>query len=122
MNAVTLQAIATVAAFAAFIGVCWWAYSPANRKRFEQDADIAMVSSPDEEGVLRHQPVFCLMKRELVESLKAFTDAGGRKIGAWAAQHRLARVNFNEVYDDPKAFYNANTLEDLQQLSSYEKH
>ncbi len=88
----------------------------------QQDADIAMVSSPDEEGVLRHQPVFCLMKRELVESLKAFTDAGGRKIGAWAAQHSLARVNFNEVYDDPKAFYNANTLEDLQQLSSYEKH
>lgn len=88
----------------------------------QQDADIAMVSSPDEEGVLRHQPVFCLMKRELVESLKAFTDAGGRKIGAWAAQHRLARVNFNEVHDDPKAFYNANTLDDLQQLSSYEKH
>ena len=88
----------------------------------QQDADIAMVSSPDEEGVLRHQPVFCLMKRELVESLKAFTDAGGRKIGAWAAQHKLVRINFNEVYDDPKAFYNANTLEDLQQLSSYEKH
>ena len=88
----------------------------------QQDADIAMVSSPDEEGVLRHQPVFCLMKRELVASLKAFTDAGGRKIGAWAAQHKLARINFNEVYDDPKAFYNANTLEDLQQLSSYEKH
>jgi molybdopterin-guanine dinucleotide biosynthesis protein A len=88
----------------------------------QQDADIAMVSSPDEEGVLRHQPVFCLMKRDLVESLKTFTDAGGRKIGAWAVQHKLARVDFNEVYDDPKAFYNANTLEDLQQLSSYEKH
>lgn len=88
----------------------------------QQDAEIAMVSSPDEEGILRHQPVFCLIKRELAESLKAFTDAGGRKIGAWAAQHKLARVDFNEVYDDPKAFYNANTLEDLQQLSSYEKH
>jgi molybdenum cofactor guanylyltransferase len=88
----------------------------------KQDADIAMVSSPDEEGVLRHQPVFCLMKRELVESLKVFTDAGGRKIGAWAVQHKLARVNFNEAHDDPKAFYNANTLEDLQQLSAYEKY
>ncbi len=88
----------------------------------QQNADIAMVSSPDEEGVLRHQPVFCLMKRELVESLKVFTDAGGRKIGAWAVQHKLARVNFNEAHDDPKAFYNANTLEDLQQLSAYEKY
>jgi molybdenum cofactor guanylyltransferase len=88
----------------------------------QNDADIAMVSSPDEEGILRHQPVFCLIRRELVESLKAFTDAGGRKIGAWAVQHKLVRVNFNEAHDDPKAFYNANTLEDLQQLSSYEKH
>ena len=88
----------------------------------QKNAEIAMVSSPDEEGVLRHQPVFCLMKRELVESLKAFTDAGGRKIGAWAAQHKLVRVDFNETHDDPKAFFNANTLEDLQQLSAYEKH
>jgi molybdenum cofactor guanylyltransferase len=88
----------------------------------QNDADIAMVSSPDSEGFLRHQPVFCLMKRELVESLQIFTDAGGRKIGAWAAQQKLVRVNFNETYDDPKAFYNANTLEDLEQLSHYEKH
>ena len=88
----------------------------------QNNADIAMVSSPDEEGVMRHQPVFCLMKQELLESLKVFTDADGRKIGAWAAQQKLVRVNFNEVHDDPKAFYNANTLEDLQQLSTYEKH
>jgi molybdopterin-guanine dinucleotide biosynthesis protein A len=88
----------------------------------QNDADMAMVSSPDEMGVLRHQPVFCLMKQTLLESLKAFTDADGRKIGAWAAQQKLVRVNFNEMQDDPKAFYNANTLEDLQQLSAYEKH
>lgn len=88
----------------------------------KNDAEIAMVSSPDDEGVLRHQPVFCLLKRELVESLKVFTEADGRKIGAWAAQQKLVRVNFNEAHDDQKAFYNANTLEDLQQLSTYEKH
>lgn len=88
----------------------------------QNDAEIAMVSSPDDEGILRHQPVFCLMKQTLLESLKVFTDAGGRKIGAWAAQQKLTRVNFNEAHDDPKAFYNANTLQDLQQLSSYEKH
>ena len=88
----------------------------------KNDADIAMVSSPDDEGVLRHQPVFCLLKRELVESLKVFTEADGRKIGAWAAQQKIVRVNFNEAHDDQKAFYNANTLEDLQQLSTYEKH
>lgn len=88
----------------------------------QYDADIAMVSSPDEQGVLRHQPVFCLIRCELVTSLKLFTDAGGRKIGAWAVQHKLVRVDFNSPLDDPKAFYNANTLEDLQQLNTYEKH
>lgn len=88
----------------------------------QHDADIAMVSSPDEEGVIRHQPVFCLIRRELAKSLERFTEAGGRKIGAWAVQHKLVRVDFNSLHDDPKAFYNANTLEDLQQLSAYEKH
>lgn len=88
----------------------------------QQHADIAMVSSPDDEGILRHQPVFCLMRKELMESLQAFTLAGGRKIGAWTAQHKLARVDFNQAHDDLKAFYNANTLQDLQQLDIYEKH
>lgn len=46
MNAVTLQIVATVAAFIAFIAVCWWAYAPTNRKRFEQDADIAIQTDP----------------------------------------------------------------------------
>jgi molybdenum cofactor guanylyltransferase len=88
----------------------------------QQHADIAMVSSPDDEGILRHQPVFCLMRKELLGSLQTFTSAGGRKIGAWASQHKLARVDFNQAHDDPKAFYNANTLQDLQQLDFYEKH
>lgn len=87
----------------------------------QNQADIAMVSSPDEEGVLRHQPVFCLLKRELVDSLKTFTDEGGRKIGAWAAQHKLARVDFNQTSDDAKAFYNANNLQDLHDLQLMSK-
>ena len=37
-----LQAIATVSAFVAFIGVAWWAYSPKNKKRFEEDAQLAL--------------------------------------------------------------------------------
>ncbi len=93
-----------------------------SRALIQNDAEIAMVSSPDDEGILRHQPVFCLMKQTMVDSLQVFTDAGGSKIGAWAAQQKLIRVNFNEPNDDPKAFYNANTLQDLQQLSAYEKY
>lgn len=41
MSLSDLHSIATVAAFVAFIGVAWWAYSPKNKKRFEQDAQLA---------------------------------------------------------------------------------
>ena len=37
-----LQTIATVSAFIAFIGVAWWAYSPKNKNRFEEDAQLAL--------------------------------------------------------------------------------
>jgi molybdopterin-guanine dinucleotide biosynthesis protein A len=82
------------------------------------DADISMVSSPDADGSLVHQPVFCLLKRELLASLQTFTNEGGRKIGAWAAQHKLVRVPFNLAHDKQNSFYNANTMDDLLQLES----
>ena len=69
-------------------------------------------------GVLVHQPVFCLLKRELLASLQTFTSDGGRKIGAWAAQHTLVRVPFNLPHDRQDAFYNANTSADLLQLEA----
>ncbi|MDO5050604.1 MAG: cbb3-type cytochrome c oxidase subunit 3 [Moraxella equi] len=42
MNWGVLHSIATVGAFIAFIGVAWWAYSPKNKKRFEEDAQLAL--------------------------------------------------------------------------------
>ena len=42
MNWGGLHSIATVAAFIAFIGIAWWAYSPKNKKRFEEDAQLAL--------------------------------------------------------------------------------
>jgi molybdopterin-guanine dinucleotide biosynthesis protein A len=78
-----------------------------------EDAELAMVATPDaESGRLQPQPVFCLLKTELMESLHRFTQAGEAKIGKWAATHRCAMVRFDEV----EAFANANTLDDLQQL------
>ncbi len=77
----------------------------------EQDADIAMVATL-EEGVLRTQPVFCLMKSELLTSLLRFTGEGQRKIDKWTAQHRCIAVPFDEA----QAFAGANTLAELQQL------
>ena len=88
--------------------------------RLAADADIAMVAAPelDPSGQLqlRSQPVFCLMKADLHESLAKFTSQGGRKIDAWTALHHTVMVPFNLACDDPKAFCNTNTLAELRQL------
>ena len=42
MSISDLQVFATVGAFIAFISVAWWAYSPQNKKRFEDDAQLAL--------------------------------------------------------------------------------
>ncbi len=85
------------------------------------DADIAMVSAPelDAQGrtMMRAQPVFCLLKADLLESLVEFTHQGGRKIDAWTAMHKTVLVPFNLADDDPRAFFNANTLAELQSLT-----
>ena len=86
----------------------------------EAEADIAVASAPETDASgqtrTRPQPVFCLMKAELMESLVAFMQSGGRKIDAWTAQHRVAEVPFDRAGDDPQAFANANTVQELQAL------
>ncbi len=84
----------------------------------EQNADLAMAAAPEADGTLRPQPVFCLLKTELLESLVKFTQSGGRKIDVWTGQHRCAIVSFDGPSDSPQAFANANTLAELQQLES----
>ena len=78
-----------------------------------QDAELAMPSVL-EGGIERAQPVFCLMKATLLESLVRFTQGGGRKIDRWTAQHRTALLAFA----DARAFANANTLDELRQLQA----
>jgi molybdopterin-guanine dinucleotide biosynthesis protein A len=72
-----------------------------------EGADLAMARTGEQV-----QPVFCLMKTTLMESLVRFTHEGGRKIDAWTAQHHAIEVPF----EDEAAFFNANTLEELQDL------
>ena len=84
----------------------------------EQEADLAMAAAREEDGKVRPQPVFCLLKVELLDSLVAFTHQGGRKIDAWTGQHRCAIVPFDRPEDAPEAFFNANTLEELQKLET----
>jgi len=78
--------------------------------------EIAMAAAPEDDGQLRTQPVFCLMPVGLLESLTQFTQEGGRKIDAWTARHRTVVVPFDRPEDDPKAFFNANTLAELHAL------
>ena len=79
-------------------------------------AEIAMAAAREQDGQSRAQPVFCLLRLELLESLVSLTHGGGRKIDAWTAQHRCVLVPFDAPGDDPRAFFNANTLAELQQL------
>lgn len=75
-------------------------------------ADIVVATAPDEMGVLRTQPVFCLLRADLRDSLAQFIGSGGRKVGQWMAQHHCVQVAFAE----PPAFANANTLTELASL------
>jgi molybdopterin-guanine dinucleotide biosynthesis protein A len=84
----------------------------------EPDTEVAMAAAREEDGQLRAQPVFCLLKVDLLESLVAFTQAGGRKIDRWTAEHRTVLVPFDQPGDDPRAFYNANTLAELHALEN----
>jgi molybdenum cofactor guanylyltransferase len=51
------------------------------------------------------------MNISLAERLRAFVARGERKTGLWAHESRAARV----VFDDETAFFNINTLGELEQ-------
>ena len=83
-----------------------------------ENADIAMAAAREEDGQIRTQPVFCLLRADLLESLVAFTHEGGRKIDRWTALHKTVIVPFDQPNDDPRAFFNANTLAELHSLET----
>ena len=56
-------------------------------------------------------PVFSLMRRGVFDHLGDFLKGGGRKIDAWYATLNVVEVAFD---DEPEAFSNINTLEELQ--------
>ena len=58
----------------------------------------------------RLQPVYSLIKKDLVSNLKLFIDTGQRKIDKWYNQCDLELVDFS---DDKNIFININSREDL---------
>jgi molybdopterin-guanine dinucleotide biosynthesis protein A len=83
-------------------------------------ADIAMAYGLDDERRLRPQPTFCLLRAHplLRDDLARFLAEGGRKISAWTARHPSVAVPFDAPDDDPQAFANANTLDQLHALQA----
>ncbi|WP_233850749.1 molybdenum cofactor guanylyltransferase MobA [Paraburkholderia sp. HD33-4] len=76
------------------------------------DADIATVSTVDTRGETSLHPVFALMRTAVADDLAAFLAAGERKVRAWYARHKTVEV----VFADERAFYNANSLQELADL------
>ena len=76
------------------------------------DFQLVYASSKEVDGKIWAQPVFCLMHVNLQESLNAFLQKGDFKIDRWFKEVRSSTV----VFDDPQAFANVNTPEELKQL------
>jgi molybdopterin-guanine dinucleotide biosynthesis protein A len=62
-------------------------------------------------------PVFCLCHRSVLPGLTAFLAGGGRKIDAWYAKLKVVEVAFD---DNPDAFSNINTGEELRVVETRE--
>lgn len=60
-------------------------------------------------------PVFCLCRRDVLPHLTQFLAGGGRKIDAWYATLKVAEVAFD---DEPDAFSNINTPDELRKFES----
>jgi len=74
----------------------------------EHDADIAVART----GTQLH-PVFCLCQTTLLASLENYLLDGERKMDKWQQSLNMVEVAFD---DNPLAFSNINTAQELSQL------
>jgi molybdopterin-guanine dinucleotide biosynthesis protein A len=78
----------------------------------DHDADAALPVTI-EDGHRHRQPVFLLLKAALLPSLSSWLLNGGRKVDDWLATLHCVELAF----DDPLAFANANTRDELDALA-----
>jgi len=76
------------------------------------DLELVFASSKEDDGKIWSQPVFCLMKTDLQDSLDAFLSKGDLKIDRWFKELRSGTV----VFEHSQAFANVNTPEELAAL------
>ena len=72
----------------------------------ETGAELAVAKTGEQP-----HPVFSLVRRGVLDHLADFLKGGGRKIDAWYATLNVVEVAFD---DEPDAFSNINTREELQ--------
>jgi len=72
-------------------------------------ADLAVART----GAQSH-PVFSLVRRHVLPGLTDFLDGGGRKVDLWYSALKVVEVSFD---DQPDAFANINTLNELAALA-----
>lgn len=73
----------------------------------QSDSDICTV----EAGGLH--PIFMLLKRKLAPSIRAYLEAGERRVGYWLKQQKYCVVDFSE---HTEAFSNINTPEEFERI------
>jgi len=78
----------------------------------DDDLELVFASSKEDDGKTWSQPVFCLMKSNLQDSLNAFLSKGDLKIDRWFKELHSATV----VFENAQAFANVNTPEELAAL------
>ena len=76
----------------------------------KEGADLAVAKT----GEQAH-PVFCLMRRSVLPSLREFLGSGQRKIDRWYSSLKVVEVPFDHEAD---AFLNINTREELASLEA----
>jgi molybdenum cofactor guanylyltransferase len=74
----------------------------------QNSADVAVARS----GAQSH-PVFCLCRASLLPHLTTFLAGSERKVDAWQRSLQCIEVRFD---DQPQAFRNVNTLDELRAL------
>lgn len=80
------------------------------RRLFQQarETDAPLLRAEDETGI--HYAVM-LVHRRLLPDMETYLESGGRAVRTWQERHDAETVRFD---DDPYAFLNVNTPEDLR--------
>ena len=79
-----------------------------------KNLDLVYASSREADGKVWSQPVFCLMKANLQDSLNHFLGKGDLKIDHWFKDLKAGTV----VFENARGFANVNTPEELATLEN----